>query len=437
MIGNSTTNHTIVSGVYGSSSNPTAGYFGNMMQRKNITLNLELESNKTYYWYIQTIDTGLAKSNWSIVQSFTTANDTTKPTITINSPSPNNTLHTINPIFTFNITVTDANLTNATLYADFNGTMIANETNSSGVNGTYIFNKTLNTDGVYQWYIEAWDSDNNSQTSAMRTFYLDRASPVVTSISPASGSTSASASVTFSYNVSDVDIANCSLIINNVIDQTDTSVTENTTQTFNKTMSNGNYNWYVNCTDYVGYINSSAMRSLTVSVSSTNGGSSGGSGGSSAKTYSPTEAQLKEGYTNSLSTGDKMSFGLGGENHSLEIVNIIGTIINITLNSNPINFILGIGEERRFDLDNNSIYDLLVRLNSVIYGKANLTIKEINESISLESRDGEINQSIIENENEVGDVGAEKDIAWIYVIVVGLIISGIIGVILWRKKHGT
>lgn len=62
--------HDVVSGVYGGSSNPTAGYFGNMMQRKRIVLNrLDLE-NKTIYWVVQIIDTGLAKSAWSQEQIF-------------------------------------------------------------------------------------------------------------------------------------------------------------------------------------------------------------------------------------------------------------------------------------------------------------------------------------------------------------------------------
>jgi len=62
--------HDVVSGVYGGSSNPTAGYFGNMMQRKSITLNRPDLENKTIYWAVQTIDTGLAKSSWSDEQVY-------------------------------------------------------------------------------------------------------------------------------------------------------------------------------------------------------------------------------------------------------------------------------------------------------------------------------------------------------------------------------
>src|SRR3989338_7961730 len=255
MIGNSTTNHTIVSGVFGGSSNPTAGYFGNMMQRKNITLYVKLEANTNYSWYVQTIDTGLAKSDWSARQTFVTTGDVDKPNVTLQDPSPDNDLHTTNPYFIFNASVIDANMNNVSLYADFNGSMIVNETNSSGITSNYTFTKNLTNlnDGLYQWYIYACDDDSNCQQSGARTFYLDREYPIVSSISPSDSSTSTSASVTFEYNVSDTDIANCSLIIDGSVDQTDTSVTENTTESFTKSMSNGDYTWSINCTDYVRY----------------------------------------------------------------------------------------------------------------------------------------------------------------------------------------
>lgn len=74
--------HNIVSGVYGGSSNPTAGYFGNMMQRKSITLNKYFTPGTILYWSVQTIDTGLTKSEWSIEQEYTIP--VTSPPILLN-----------------------------------------------------------------------------------------------------------------------------------------------------------------------------------------------------------------------------------------------------------------------------------------------------------------------------------------------------------------
>ncbi|MFH1237125.1 MAG: FG-GAP-like repeat-containing protein [Candidatus Aenigmatarchaeota archaeon] len=60
--------HDIVSGVFGGGDDN--GYFGNMMQRKRIVLNRPDIENKTIYWTVQTIDTGLAKSAWSTEQIY-------------------------------------------------------------------------------------------------------------------------------------------------------------------------------------------------------------------------------------------------------------------------------------------------------------------------------------------------------------------------------
>lgn len=60
--------HDVVSGFFGGGDNN--GYFGNMMQRKSITLNRPDLENETIYWAVQTIDTGLAKSAWSDEQVY-------------------------------------------------------------------------------------------------------------------------------------------------------------------------------------------------------------------------------------------------------------------------------------------------------------------------------------------------------------------------------
>jgi len=87
--------HDVVSGVYGGSSNPTAGYFGNMMQRKSISLNIPLASDTTFYWTVQTIDTGLKAGSWSSEQVYaasanggTTTTVTTTTTTTTVAPAP-------------------------------------------------------------------------------------------------------------------------------------------------------------------------------------------------------------------------------------------------------------------------------------------------------------------------------------------------------------
>jgi predicted nucleotidyltransferase len=285
-VGTASNKNAIVTGIYGGSSNPTAGYFGNMMQRKNITITREWDADTIYYWSVQTIDTGLAKSNWSAEQSFTTPTDTGLPNITL--IAPDNNYYSDNISVLFNATVVDdSGIANVSIWADFDGTFKLNETNASGKNDTsYVFIRNL-SQGSYSWKYQAYDNSSafNYVNSSTRIVYVDLYAPIVALISPANESTWTSSSiVTFSYNVTDLAIVNCSLIIDGAVDQTEESIIVNTTQTFSKTLVNGNYNWSVNCTDNVNRRNNSSTYSLTVSYTApagngANGGTGGGGGG--------------------------------------------------------------------------------------------------------------------------------------------------------------
>ncbi len=61
-IGTSQNPNSVLSGIYSISSNPQQGYLGNMMQARNITL---FVPNGQYQMQVQTIDSGLKRSNWS------------------------------------------------------------------------------------------------------------------------------------------------------------------------------------------------------------------------------------------------------------------------------------------------------------------------------------------------------------------------------------
>jgi hypothetical protein len=79
----------------------------------------------------------------------------------------------------------------------------------------------------------------------------DNSPPNITLISPANDSFDIDGNVTFQYNATDLlsGIANCSLILNNTINQTDTSITESVVQEFNSILDVGDYSWSINCTD--------------------------------------------------------------------------------------------------------------------------------------------------------------------------------------------
>ncbi|MFA5887804.1 MAG: FG-GAP-like repeat-containing protein [Candidatus Nanoarchaeia archaeon] len=285
-VGTTSKGNDIVSGIFGGSSNPVAGYFGNMMQRRNISLSgSRFTVGQTYYWSVQTIDTGLAKSAWSTEQTFNLSSDFTPPTITLNTPSSGLVTNQTTDIL-FNATVVDDySVSNVSLYGNWSGSWHNNQTNESHTNSVNYFFKANLTEGEWLWGVRSCDNMSNCRGSNS-TFRIDITYPIVNLMNPMnSGSQTSSNSITFTYNVSDVAINNCTLYLNGIENETDISVTVNTSQTFAENVPNGNYNWTIRCADAANNINTTANFSLTVSYTpdttppSTSSGGGGGGGG--------------------------------------------------------------------------------------------------------------------------------------------------------------
>lgn len=60
----------IVTGLYARSSNPTQGYFGNMLQHRSYNISID---DRCVFWQVQTIDAGLFTSDWSNTSNHSSA----------------------------------------------------------------------------------------------------------------------------------------------------------------------------------------------------------------------------------------------------------------------------------------------------------------------------------------------------------------------------
>jgi len=100
------------------------------------------------------------------------------PFIVLNTPVNN--LNSSNSTINFNATVTDEQqVNNVTLYIDG----ILNETNTSQVNGTYIFTKIL-SEGNHNWSISAYNNYSNTNQSEARNLTTDYTKPIIKVFSP-------------------------------------------------------------------------------------------------------------------------------------------------------------------------------------------------------------------------------------------------------------
>jgi hypothetical protein len=96
---------------------------------------------------------------------------------------------------------------------------------------------------------------------------ISYAQGLIVLISPTNNFVQSNTSIRFYYNITNNNpIANCSLILNNNIEQSSSSITPNTSLYFDKTLAEGNYNWSVDCSETNNTVFKSNIYSLTVDI---------------------------------------------------------------------------------------------------------------------------------------------------------------------------
>jgi hypothetical protein len=139
-----------------------------------------------------------------------------------------------------------------------NGSSPLTQLESFSTEGT--FNVTLRHPGTQNF------------TSSYETHYVladDTTAPSIALISPADSSTDTDGTVAFQYNVSDTGsgIASCSLYINGVLNQTNSTVAEGAAQGFSAVFATtGSRTWRVDCTDTASPSNSGTSATRTIII---------------------------------------------------------------------------------------------------------------------------------------------------------------------------
>ena len=229
------------------------------------------------------------------------------------------------------------------------------------------------------------------------------------------------------------NISKCDLILNNASVSYGESILKNQSNIIPYSVSSGTYTWGINCTDYATNIGNSSTRSFVInaaSVSSSSSGGGGGGGASSTSTFAPGSDEVSKGYTKELKRNDKIRFFDSSSSEHTVNLDFVGTdFINLTIRSDPIKLVLGIGQSAKLNLTSKEFYDLFVKLESINDKKANLTIQTINEPIiGPETKNNEINENISETEDT-----RNKGNNFLIIFGVILIFILIAGVLIWKK----
>jgi len=88
-----------------------------------------------------------------------------------------------------------------------------------------------------------------------------------------------------------------------------------------------------------------------------------------------------------LEQNEEIKFTIGEEEHKIIISSVSSDSVDIIIQSEPINANIKIGETKKFDVNGDGTYDISVKLDSIVDGKANLILNTINEIICLEDWD--------------------------------------------------
>jgi len=170
----------------------------------------------------------------------------------------------------FNITVNSLyNLTNATLNHNFTEWHENETINNIDINETeLIFNNNF-TDGIYLWNLEVCDLNNYCVNSENKTLYVDQSSPLVGLVSPSNSSSLTVNPVNFNFNVSDYAISSCNFNLNENLNTTlNNGFNLSSNNYVSLILSNGDYNWSVDCLDNVDKTGYSENFSLSMSCNS-------------------------------------------------------------------------------------------------------------------------------------------------------------------------
>lgn len=356
--------------------------------------------------------------------------------VTIDNTPPNVTLLTIPASsgtyagsIVLNVTVNDVLIGMGTVFfnvTNSSGVEVANYT-ASNEDGVY-YNATLDTtgftDGTYNITVWANDSLNNlNRTTIASNVIFDNTAPVVTLTS----SSSTANSLTLTIGIIDISSATCTA------DRTGATVS-GTTLTESGLTCVKDYSYVVTCVDDAGNSGVSSSTSFTTaSCDGGSGGSSSSAGSSWSATHSVLATEMSDGSARLLMAKQRAQFSFDGSVHHVGVKSISDGVASVEIASTPVSYDFEVGDERKFDLNGDGIYDLYVKLNSIDGGVANLFIKFIDEEDSF---DEVVGVDAIPDEDGAEDDMDDGGFSWtIWIVVIVIVVVVVLFTLpMMRKK---
>lgn len=411
-------------------------------------------SDGNYTFNVTVVDLA---NNWNTSGDFAFTVDSTFPQLNHTTATVTNNSNLSVLTFIMNVSLTESNLANLTF-------IVANASNGSQIFNTTTFtdrtrlflNYTLNGDGNYTVNVTATDTANNRNMTRNVFFTVDVNAPAITSsVSPSS--ILPSEAVTLACSVSDrIDPSVTATL--SVKKPSASSFSTVSAGSYTDTTGEGTYTFRCTSTDYTGNT-VSIDKTFSVGAGGSSGGSSGGGGGgSNTRSSAPAVEEQKEVVVeeeaeeatvsiessdawdvqgevqySTAAVGEVYTFSFVPEasgvveEHSLTISSIdeVAGTVTITVASAPQEITLAIGESKEVDLDSDGVMDMLVTLNGISNGLADVSFAKLGDWIEAE----EVLASTYETE--------AKNYTWLWILVGVVALAILILLLSMMRKSGS
>ena len=166
-------------------------------------------------------------------------------------------------------------------------------------------------------------------------------------------------------------------------------------------LGNENYIWNIECTDDAGILWNSETRSFTVGntnanttqeTTTTTPGSSSSGGG--YPIFYPTNLDLENTYDQGMYQNWQIKFNVSNTIHTLSLGSVGANSASLTLASTPQTKTLTVGQEWSPDLNGDNLADIVIKLNSIKYRMANISIKYLRPASNLPVNIQKVNSSV-------------------------------------------
>lgn len=332
-------------------------------------------------------------------------NDTTNPTASLGT-NPIDYYNSSSATVVFDIKGFDGySIQGMKLWGNWSGSWAVNHSNASIVNNTFSNISLYLSDGSYVWGVFVNDTANNTDWSANRTLVVDTVDPTP------------SASCTKTDLRAGEEIT-CTCAGTDTASGINSSATTASSSPDTSDLS-GAQTYTCSVKDYAGNTASDTFTYIVVGGGTPSGGNGGGPSLWTGTTYSVSDEQFEQGYTQAVAAKSRVKVKVENDYHHVGVKELTETTATIEISSDPIEVELDVGEDIKVDMTDDNFYDIYVILNSITNNKANLTVQKIHEEIPEGQEPVETTGEIIEPEG--------KDLTWLWIVIGVLVLAAIIG----------